>query len=85
MTTRRVLQSLLLLALCGFVAASLRALYLVGVAVAAGVAISSGVLVTWGIAVAIVWPVLVLAYALHRFSGGARRASDKAPEDPARR
>jgi heme/copper-type cytochrome/quinol oxidase subunit 2 len=77
MTTRRVLQSLLLLALCVFVAACLRGLYLVGVAVAAGVAISSGVLVLWGIVAAVVWPVLVVAYALHRFSGAR---DGRAPE-----
>lgn len=75
MTARRFVQSLLAIALCVFVAVCLRLLYLVGVAIAAGVAISSGVLLTWGLAVAVVWPVLVLAYALHRFSGDGRSPS----------
>lgn len=77
MTPRRLVQSLLALALCVFVAVCLRLLYLVGAAIAAGVAISSGVLLTWGLAVAVVWPVLVVAYVMHRFSGAGRNPSER--------
>lgn len=65
MTARRLIQSLLLLAMCVLVATSLGALYLVAAALAAGVAISAGVVVAWAILLAVVWPVLVLAAALH--------------------
>lgn len=67
MTARRLIQSLLLLAMCALVATSLGALYLVAAALAAGVAISTGVVVVWAILLAVVWPVLVLAAALHFF------------------
>lgn len=85
MTPRRFVQSLLAIAFCVFVAALLRVLYLVGVAIAAGVAISSGVLLTWGLVVAIVWPVLVVAYVMHRFSGDGRAIERTALEDRDRR
>lgn len=65
MVSRRVLQSLLALALCVFLAVTLGTLYLVAIVVAAIIATASGVYVLVGLALGLMWPVLVVAYVMH--------------------
>lgn len=65
MIVRRVLQSLIALALCAALAAALGGFYFAPAIAATLIAMSTGVYVLLAVAAGLVWPVLAVAWVLY--------------------
>jgi hypothetical protein len=79
---RRFVQSLLALAFCGVLVATLGPLYAVAAIVATVIALMSGVYIALAVGVGFLWPILALAWILYVTRETSRRAAEGAAAAP---